>query len=108
MHKRALPTAEMLEPRRLLAAAPVDVNGTAGRDSIIISVSGSVYTVTVNAVQATHNVADVSVFIVRSSDGDDVIAIGAGVIGSYVDAGPGNDKISGGSNPDTLLGGAGK
>ncbi|MEA2709354.1 MAG: hypothetical protein QOF78_1955 [Phycisphaerales bacterium] len=43
-----------------------------------------------------------------TSGGDDVITIGDGVKGSYVDAGDGNDTLNGGQGDDALLGGGGK
>jgi Ca2+-binding RTX toxin-like protein len=102
------PAVEQLEPRRLLAAAAVNVNGTIGKDSILVVGSGDSYSVTVNGVKTDYAAVNVTNFIIGGLEGDDIIEIGAGVPGSYCDAGPGNDKIAGGTNADTLLGGAGK
>jgi Ca2+-binding RTX toxin-like protein len=105
---RECPAIEVLEQRRLLAAAPVTVTGTAAKDVIQIDLSGSNYVVTLNGTPTTYAVANVSTFTILCGDGDDIVLIGTGVVGSYVDGGLGNDKIVGGDGPDTVLGAAGK
>ena len=99
---------DLLEPRRLLAAAPVNVTGTAAKDVIQIDVGIDSYFVTVNGVRSDYPALNVSTFIISAGDGDDIVLIGAGVVGVYADGGNGNDKIVGGDGPDTFLGAAGK
>ena len=102
-------TFEPLEPRRLFAAAPLTVNGTAGVDVIEIAQGTGVYVVTVNGVPNQYPVADVSAINVFCGDGDDIVLIAANfALGAYADGGNGNDKMQGGDGPDTFLGAAGK
>ena len=98
-----------LEPRRLFAAAPVNVNGTAGNDVITVAQGSTAYVITVNGTPQQHALADVSAINVFASDGDDTVVFDASLtLGSYADLGIGNDKFVGGSGPDTVLGAAGK
>ena len=107
MHTAPLPIAEPLEPRRLFAAAPVNINGTAGKDAIFVDPSGANYIVTINGTPTTYAAANVSVFVIRAGDGDDGVVIRI-PLGCYVDGGNGNDGIIGGDGADTILGAAGK
>ncbi|MEA2735937.1 MAG: hypothetical protein QOE14_2388 [Humisphaera sp.] len=100
---------DSLEARRLFAAAPLAVNGTAGNDIIQISLSGSNYVVIVNGSSAQHAVANVSAINVFAGDGDDIVVAAPGfALGFYTDGGNGNDRVVGGDGPDTFLGAAGK
>jgi Ca2+-binding RTX toxin-like protein len=98
-----------LEPRRLFAAAPVNVNGTAGNDVITVAQGSTAYVITVNGTPQQHALADVSAINVFASDGADTVVFDASLtLGAYCDLGIGNDKFVGGSGPDTVLGAAGK
>ena len=91
----------------VLSDGVLSVDGTAGDDII---------TVTANAGGATVAVGDlveefasgVNVLNIFGHDGNDRITFTSTDIGAYVDAGAGNDAITGGEGPDTLTGGAGK
>ena len=98
-----------LEPRRLFAAAPFIVNGTAGPDRIDISQTSTSYVVTVNGVATSHVFADVSKIDIFAGDGNDAIVAAASLtLGFYADGGNGNDAMVGGQGADTFLGAAGK
>jgi Ca2+-binding RTX toxin-like protein len=110
---------EFLESRRLLTAAAgtaelddfgnLDVAGTAGADIIFLSIRNSTtLRVTINGTNTDFILADVNSSIsVHTDTGDDSITIGPGIMGTYVNAGSGNDSIQGGENSDTLTGGSG-
>ena len=99
---------DSLEPRRLFAAAPLVINGTAGHDVIELTQTASAYVVTVNGVAATHPFGNVSNIDVKCGDGDDVVLATTLMLGFYADGGNGNDAILGGHGADTFLGAAGK
>ena len=98
-------------PFALLSAGTLFVNGTAGNDTIGISRSGDIYTVTRTGsspqTPMTFSVSDVSSIQVDLGDGDDAFSVGKGVPAVYVNGGLGNDTISGGEGNDTLTGAAG-
>lgn len=107
--RRTAPLIDTLEARRLFAAAPLVINGTAGHDVIEIGQSATAYVVTVNGVASAHVLADVSNINVHCGDGDDVvIAAPTLLLGFYADGGNGNDALIGGEGADTFLGAAGK
>jgi Ca2+-binding RTX toxin-like protein len=98
-----------LEPRRLFAAAPLIIDGTALADRIEISQTATAYVVTINGVATSHPIADVSKIDVSSGDGNDaIIASTTLTLGFYANGGNGNDAMIGGSGPDTFVGAAGK
>ena len=99
---------ELLEPRRLFAAAPLNITGTAARDLIIVATTATKLTVTVNGVPQVHNLADVSALNIFCAAGDDLVVGTGATLGFYIDGGDGNDKLLGGDGPDTVLGAAGK
>ena len=100
---------DLLEARRLFAAAPVNVNGTAGNDVIEVAQLATAYVVTVNGVSTQHALADVGAINVFCGDGDDIVLFAANfTLGGYADGGNGNDRFVGGDGPDTFLGAAGK
>ena len=98
-----------LEPRRLFAAGPLVINGSALRDIIEIGQTATAYVITINGVAQTHPFANVNKIDVHGGDGDDVIVASATLtLGFYADGGNGNDKMVGGQGADTFLGAAGK
>ena len=109
LRKHAATFLDALEPRRLFAAAPLVINGTAGADIIEIAQTATAYVVTVNGVAKQHPIANVSNIDVKCGDGDDIL-IGSPelILGFYADGGNGNDRMIGGQGPDTMGGAAGK
>jgi Ca2+-binding RTX toxin-like protein len=106
---RRVDPLEALEPRRLLAATLLVVNGTAGNDVIELAQTATAYVVKVNGVTATHLFTNVNKIDVKCGDGDDIV-IGSPdlTLGFYADGGNGNDRMIGGQGPDTIGGAAGK
>jgi Ca2+-binding RTX toxin-like protein len=88
-----------------LVTGVLTVNGTVAADAIAITARDDQIISTRGGVSKSFSVAAIDVF---AGDGNDLVTIGAGVRGSYVDAGPGNDRVIAGDNADTLTGGAGK
>jgi Ca2+-binding RTX toxin-like protein len=107
-HRNAAPVLDPLEARRLFAAAPVVVNGTAGNDRIELTQTATHYLVTVNGTTNAHLFADVSNIDVKCGDGDDILIATSLLLGFYADGGNGNDAMIGGQGADTFLGAAGK
>lgn len=106
---RTAPVVDALESRRLFAAAPLVIEGTAGADLIHLAQDAGGYVVTLNGVVTHHPFADVSKIDVKCGDGDDaVIAQPTLMLGFYADGGNGNDALIGGNGADTFLGAAGK
>ena len=106
--RNVAPVLDPLEARRLFAAAPVVVNGTAGNDLIEIAQTATHYIVTVNGTANAHLFADVSNIDVKCGDGNDVVIATSLMLGFYADGGNGNDALIGGHGADTFLGAAGK
>ena len=107
--RTAAPAVDSLEARRLFAAAPLVINGTAGNDVIELGQTATAYVVTLNGVATQHAIADVSKIDVKCGDGDDiVVASPALTLGFYADGGNGNDRMIGSQAADTMLGAAGK
>jgi Ca2+-binding RTX toxin-like protein len=100
------PFVQPLEARRLFAV--LDVEGTAGDDTITIENNGAAYIVTVNGQATTHALASVDAVNVFCQDGNDIVVVTGDTRGMYVDGGNGNDRIVGSDGPDTVLGAAGK
>lgn len=84
------------------------VNGTAGNDTIAMSVSpGKTLTAKVNGASYAFDYTKVRRIYVSALGGDDSISIAPNVMGSTLDGGLGNDTISGGGGNDTLQGDGG-
>jgi Ca2+-binding RTX toxin-like protein len=90
------------------ASGLLTVNGTAGADTIDLSISGANLVVRVGNTTQSFTTTQVRRINVLAGDGGDRVTIGTGVIGTYVDGAGGNDTINGGQFADTLTGGAGK
>jgi cyclophilin family peptidyl-prolyl cis-trans isomerase len=84
------------------------VNGTSADDVIAVSMKDGFYNVSINGTLKRYAPEGITRVNVLAFDGDDRVTLGAGVPGSYVDGGRGNDSIDGGDGKDTLTGGAGK
>lgn len=81
------------------------VTGTAGSDQIDVSVSGGSVVATVAGLgQMSFPAGSVTLVKVYGDAGDDQITLGAGLVGSYVSAGAGNDTVGGGPGNDTVVG----
>ena len=99
---------EALEPRRLMAAGPLVINGTDGADAIRIRQSGSTLTVTRNGSTTTRSTSGLTGVIVNGRDGADVIQADDSVrLPLTLNGDAGNDTLRGGSDGDRLYGGAG-
>jgi Ca2+-binding RTX toxin-like protein len=100
---------DLLEPRRLFAAGPLVINGSALNDVIEINQTATAYVRTINGVAQTHPFANVNKIDIHGGDGDDIVIASATLtLGFYADGGNGNDRMIGGQGPDTFLGAAGK
>ena len=106
--RNVAPVVDPLEARRLFAAVPLVVNGTAGNDFIELTQNATHYVVTVNGVSNSHLFADVSNIDITCGDGDDVIVATNMLLGFYANGGNGADAMIGGQGADTFLGAAGK
>src|SRR5215212_8316166 len=109
----AQPTlVEPLEPRRLLAATLsstglLTVNGTTGRDFIVLSTVSTNIRVRINAsVQTFANSAVKSIKVLSGSSDDNVIADRL-LRGASFDLGTGEDFLTATNYNDTILGGTG-
>src|SRR3954471_19752267 len=108
-------TLHPLESRRLLSATVdssniLQVAGTSGNDTIILSVnSDGKVVVAVNA-QAPEDFSPSTLagYNIQGLDGHDLIIISPLLSGATVQGGNGNDRIAGGAGNETLYGGAGK
>jgi subtilisin family serine protease len=89
-------------------AGVLSVDGTGGGDQIELSFRSDRIRVRRNGALLTFVASSTSAINIFAGDGNDRLSIGAGVIGSYVDGGAGNDVLVGGDGNDTLTAGAGK
>ncbi len=86
----------------------LDVAGTGANDAITLSLHGKQIFVNINSTTSRFDASQVQEVIVHSGRGDDAVSLGAGIIGSYVQASDGNDTLRGGDGNDTLTGGGGR
>lgn len=91
-----------------LSGGTLTVRGTSGNDTITLAVQGADLVVTRNGTALSFTNADVTAIEVYALDGNDSVTIGAGVIGSYVLGGNGNDVLVGAQGNDALVGASGK
>ena len=101
---RTLCNMEALEARKLLSAAPLLIQGTAGDDVISVGLQGSDYVVTLNGTPTNYLVADVQSLTIYSLDGNDTITLDASVMAATIDGGYGDDNITGGGGADFIRG----
>jgi Ca2+-binding RTX toxin-like protein len=91
-----------------MAKGVLTINGTADADTIgVIERSGNLQ-VRRNGSLETFAASSVSQLNISAGAGNDVIDFSGIIINTYVDAGDGNDLVTGGSGNDTITGGAGK
>lgn len=103
---------ESLEERRMLAvsfdltAGVLTVNGTGGNDQMSIALNGGSIIATVNG-EDTPNIdpAQVTSIILNGQAGDDVLALGDGLVGATLNGGIGNDTLVSGSRTDPTASG---
>lgn len=91
-----------------LASGVLNIQGSAANDTITLAVQGANLVVTQNGQSANYTNASVTRIDIKSGEGNDRVTIGAGVIGTYVLGGGGNDVLVGGDGNDSLSGAAGK
>jgi Ca2+-binding RTX toxin-like protein/mannose/cellobiose epimerase-like protein (N-acyl-D-glucosamine 2-epimerase family) len=104
--------AEPLERRTLLALATMsagvlEVNGTAGNDTIAITVGSAQVHVVVNAAAEDWAVGGINSLRVNGLGGNDGITVTATSKPASLSGGDGNDSLTSGGGNDTLVGGAG-
>lgn len=83
------------------------INASDFDDSITVNIKNGRFRVQMNGSTVTFSPKKVKRLSINSLGGDDVVALGSGVIGVGIDGGAGNDTISGGDNSDNLFGGTG-
>jgi Ca2+-binding RTX toxin-like protein len=83
------------------------VNGTAGEDTITVSVSGKTLTAKVNGTGYSFDYTKVRRIYVSAMGGDDSVSLSGPIMGATLDGGLGNDTLSGGPGNDTLQGDGG-
>jgi uncharacterized delta-60 repeat protein len=101
----ALVASASLHPHGLLVA---ETNNTSETVSLSIRHRDNRLVLRVDGVAQSFDRSAVRRIALYTLGGDDAVSIGPGVIGAYVDAGDGNDTVTGGDGDDVLLGGAGK
>jgi Ca2+-binding RTX toxin-like protein len=103
---------DALEPRRLLSGTVIYTNGTltvagsSGGNVIALASTSSGVSVTLDGVKSGP-FAGVTKIVLNGNDGNDSVAVGAGVISCSINGGNGNDTLTGGGGNDTVIGGAG-
>ena len=91
-----------------LANGVLTISGTSGDDITGVTKSGSTLRVRRNGVLETFDATQVNSLFIYGVDGNDTIDFSGVNMPAYVDAGPGNDIVTGGAGNDTITGGAGK
>jgi Ca2+-binding RTX toxin-like protein len=106
---RTLGTFAVNVPRAVLTAdGTLVVNGTNGNNTIGLSIFNSTAVRAVSdGIIANFSRTAVKRISVFGMSGNDIITIGAGVFGSHIDGGAGDDAITGGGGNDNLNGGDG-
>src|SRR5262249_41905438 len=104
-----------LDPVSVAPPDPIELNGrtlaitgTAGADRIDLRTFGNETLVTLNDQEMWLLTGDFDKIEINAGDGDDLITIGHGVMGCFINGGNGNDTIVGGDFADTINGNAGK
>jgi VCBS repeat-containing protein len=106
----ANPSVEGQESTALFAgvyhapAGGVFVHGRNVADAVTIDSS---YRVTLNGTRKTYAASDLTGFIVRTHEGNDVVNGSTAAKLLWADGGAGDDTLTGGTKADTLLGGSG-
>ena len=84
------------------------ISGTDNADLITITLVDGNYVLDINGDVQTLDPNSIKQFNILCGDGNDVVTLGAGVPGSYILGGGGDDTITGAEGPDTITGSAGK
>ena len=99
--------ASLIPERPSVKNGVYTVNGTQFDDLITVTGGTASWYVQFNGMSESVNVGTSTPLNVFGHGGSDIIRVEIGR-GAYVDAGAGNDNVSGGFYPDTFTGGAGK
>jgi len=83
------------------------VRGTFDDDTISVTASGANIVATVNGATKSFAKTDVLRITVQALSGNDTVTIGAGIIGTYISGGEGDDSLFGGAENDRIDGGEG-
>ena len=94
------------EPFAVLDNGTLRINGTTGPDVLGIRVRNSILQVRLNGELLTYDLGQVSQLSIDTGDGDDVVDWSGTAIPGYINAGTGRDLVTGGSGNDTLTGAA--
>jgi len=100
-------------PSASLANGVLTIDGTDGRDVIIVRQVGSQLRVRGESIDVngaavrTVAVGDVTRIAISAAAGDDVVNLTGVRVAATVDAGNGDDRVFGGASDDSILGGAG-
>jgi Ca2+-binding RTX toxin-like protein len=86
---------------------PLEIDGTAGKDHIVLRAKRGQLLITNNGVRTSHSLADVPLIRVHGGEGNDMLIAKIGVPPCLLDGGDGNDVLRGNNGNDTLTGGDG-
>jgi Ca2+-binding RTX toxin-like protein len=92
----------------LASNGALTITGTGNDDVVDLTVNDTDITVSRNGVARAIAQSTIKSIVISTYAGNDQVTINGPIIGSYVDAGEGNDIVAGGNGKDTLTGGAGK
>jgi Ca2+-binding RTX toxin-like protein len=100
----------ILTPQRatLSPKGSLNVFATDGSDAISITNKSKKIRISVNDLTQSFTRSKVKRISISSYDGNDRVTIGSNVPAALIEAGEGNDTISGGDGSDTLIGGPGE
>jgi len=79
-------------------------NGTAGKDTMYLTYRKGYITAALGKQRLYFQSKQVSNILVSALAGNDVVAVGVGIIGLTIDGGDGNDNLTGGNGNDTIKG----
>ena len=109
-----LPVVELVERRRLLSvslsAGTLRVYGTESADEVAFALQrgdASTLRVSVNGAVTKFRAGDVTMIVIGTGGGDDVINLGGLGFKTKIDAGAGDDSVVGGAARDRVSGGDG-
>ena len=84
------------------------IAGTTSADAITLTEIDGILALTENGATRTFDAGILARIEATTAAGNDTVAIGSGIIGTYVNGGDGDDTLSGGDGNDTLSGGGGR
>lgn len=98
----------VLTPQRArVSSGTLIINSTLGDDTIVVSYRRGKIRATVNGLMQQFGASRIKRLSIASSDGNDVITLGEALPGASIDAGAGNDTVSGSDGKDYIVGGSG-